>query len=151
MTTPRPDDLERDVRTLIASLGHLMHEYRWAHGVAYSRQVTDEAHVANSRRDPDGDMLRAADAGQDVDPHRSVAFDHASLRGGLTETARHVRRIMSETDAKVDMLRVRIEKDERRHGPMFDALRNPRTETRAELDERRQAQLRRRLRGEAIG
>jgi len=147
---PTPEALEAEIRELIQSLGHLMHEYSWSHGVAYSRQVVDQAHVSGGRGDRDGDMLRSAAEGRTVDAKRSVAYDHSALRDALRQTSRKVRRVQSDIDAKVDLLRSSIEKDERRHGPMFDALRNPRTASNADLAESREARVRRRDRGEAI-
>lgn len=147
---PPPDMLELEIRDLIQSLGHLMHEYRWCHGVAYSRQVVDQAHVSGGRPDRDGDLLRQATEGKDVEAKRSTAFDHSHLREALRFTVKKVRRIQSDVDAKVDLLRSSIEKDERRHGPMFDALRNPRTASNSDLAESRDARTRRRDRGEAI-
>lgn len=147
---PTPEQFEAELKELIQALGYLAHEYRWCHGVAYSRQIVEQAQVSGGRPDRDGDMLRAAANGERVQAQKSVAFEHSALRDSLRFTVKKVRRVHSDIDAKVDLLRAGIEKDERRHGPTFDPLRMPRTASRKDLEESREARSRRRERGEDI-
>jgi hypothetical protein len=137
---------------LIAEIQQLQQEFRWASGMAWSQQVTEQAHVNTSRPDRDGDIVRSALKGAETNPMHSTAFDHAALRGQLTHAALTIRASTRAVSLDVDKLKEKMLRDERPHG-LFDPLRNPRSldPLSSEHEQLREAQARRRERGEEVG
>lgn len=152
-----PEAMAEEIRACKRALDDLLREYAVAYDVAHSRQVTDQAHVSGGRSDRDGDILKAVTEGRGADPLKSVAFDHRKLRAELRFASEFVRlflygrrkpdRFFGVLD-QVDVLRMRLEKDEQRHGAEFDAVKFPRTAYRDDVEESVAAQVQRREAGD---
>lgn len=133
-----PEQFEKECRTVVQFLGYLAHEYRWAYGVAHSKQVgTNALGVRIKTSDP-------------PDPTFSGMNGHHKLRDVLEEACTNISETRRHVQDDVHDVRRALFKDEVPHGPLFDALRNPRTATRADKREAREAQMRRRERRESI-
>ena len=135
MTVPTPAEIDASIRTMVEHLRTIKTEYRWVHGAAFSRAVADEAKVqVTSPNDPTGEL--ATDRGRSL-MRRQMYRASEAVEEALTELSRATGALRSAAPPDPGGIR-------------FEALRNPRSASRADLAEARAAQERRELRGEAI-
>jgi hypothetical protein len=107
-------------------------EYRWAHGVAHARSVTDEVAVSTSTSDPTG----------------NVVLSKRGTRKACEGAARDVKDAQDALKAAIKGLSAALRLVDPK--PRFEPLRYKADATRKDIAQARAAQLRRRHRGEEV-
>lgn len=139
-----PAAFRDDVQRLILSLRALENEYAIAHDAAFSSQVMEQASVAS---------------GPSNIPH-ALVDQHASLRAQLRSACELIRKVhlgrrqppeFFGIEQQTNALRAALGRSERRHGPMFDPVRFPRSVYKDEVEAAVDAQGRRRAVGSETG
>lgn len=132
MTAPTP----REFQLHLAELGVLIAEadetYRWAHGVAHARSVSDEVSVSTSSSDMTG----------------NIVLSKARTRRACSEAVRQVKDAHDALELAIKGLNSALHLVDPK--PRFEPLRYKADATRADIAESHAAQLRRRHRGEAV-
>lgn len=111
-------------------------EYRWVHGAAHARRVTDEPKVALGGPD-------------DVTASIVTSKDLGRMRGALRRATADAVRALGACEQAAAALRAGSARDP--GGVRFEALRYPRTALQEELKESRQAKARREEQGGGFG
>jgi hypothetical protein len=135
MTVPSPGEFDASVRAIIEQAQRIRIEYRWNHGAAFDRAVGDQAKVqVSSPNDPTGELA--------TDKSRSA------MRKQMYRAADAIEKALDELAVATGALKAGAARDP--GGIRFEALRNPRSATRADLAESAAAAERRAERGESI-
>lgn len=130
-----PSVIARNAREVREQASRIVLEYRWVHGAAHARTVGDQAHVhTTSVNNPTLDL--------------ATSKDKAAMRRALSRAAKALEAAQAELKSCEHLLRQATSHERER--VEFEALRYPRTATRADLAEGAQAQARRHARGEGV-
>lgn len=146
MTTPTPDEVRRSLRRSVEDVPHLLAEYRWVHGYAYSKDNRSEALEGTNKHKGDPNDPTSAITVHGVpskDGHRAKGKENA--RRALSKSWKSIENAIAELRAAEAWLAHAI--PDRDIAP---TVQTPGTVTREELRLAREAQERRKVSGEAI-
>jgi hypothetical protein len=132
VTADDPRVLAEKVKSVRSASNRVLSQYRWLYPMGYERAVRDVEKVTVTGERGIDDLL--------VSTH--------GARRALEDASKHVAVALSELHAAENDIRKALGRHDPREG--FTALRYPRTATRADLAESREAQGRRKDRGEAV-
>jgi len=132
LTAPSVSDFEYNLAELGVLVAEVAETYRWAHGVAHARTVSDEVAVATSSSDMTG----------------NIVLSKNGTRRACERAARDVRDAKDSLEQAIKGLNAALHLADPK--PRFEPLRYKADATRADIANAHAAQARRRQRGEAI-